>query len=68
MAEKADAMMKPMITAMTSVQNRLRYGSTSVKGAAPRIEKRMTYFRAEYSVAEEPSEQSPYGQCRKKSE
>ena len=65
MAEKADAMMKPMITAMTSVQNRLRYGSTSVKGAAPRKENDVF---SSVPVAEEPSEQSPYGQCRKKSE
>ena len=45
MAEKAEAMTRPTMMAMAMVQYRLRYGSASVKGAAPRMEKSMTYFR-----------------------
>lgn len=63
MAEKADAMIKPMITVMTSVKTDW-YGSTSVKGCTE--DRKENDVFSSVPVAEEPSEQSPYGQCREK--
>ena len=45
-AEKADAIMSPMIADKMIVPARLpTYGSMIVKGAAPKIENHITYLR-----------------------
>ena len=45
MAENAEASTSPMMKIRISVQNRLAYGKTRVKGATPRMDAQITRLR-----------------------
>jgi len=54
MAGKAEERMVPMMTERMPVQRRLAKGSIRVKGATPRTENQMMYFRPKRSPSGPP--------------